>query len=226
MGSSSFYKSIGYKVLMALSGFFLMFFLLQHLTINMLSVFSEQMFNEVSHFMGTNPLVQFLLQPVLIFAVLFHFVMGMFLEYRNNKAREIGYAYNKPSANSSWMSRNMIISGLTVLAFLVLHFIDFWIPEISTKYIIGDMSGQLASGDFRYYHELHEKFIAPERVVAYVVAFVFLALHLMHGFQSSFQSVGFRKSTNFMFISKLSYLFAIIVPAGFIFVAVFHFLNH
>ena len=96
MGDSSFYRSIGYKVLMAFSGFFLMFFLLQHLTINLLSVFSEQMFNEVSHFMGTNPLVQFLLQPILIFAVLFHFVMGMFLEYRNNKAREIGYAYNKP----------------------------------------------------------------------------------------------------------------------------------
>ena len=171
MSSSSFYKSIGYKVLMALSGFFLMFFLVQHLTINTLSVFSEEMFNEVSHFMGTNPLVQFLLQPVLIFAVVFHFVMGMFLEYRNNKARDVSYAYNKPAANSSWMSRNMIISGLTVLAFLVLHFIDFWIPEISTKYVVGDMTGKLADGSFRYYHELHEKFVSPARVVAYVVAF-------------------------------------------------------
>ena len=122
MNNSSFYKSIGYKILMALSGFFLMFFLLQHLTINLLSVISPEMFNEVSHFMGTNPMVQFLLQPILIFAVIFHFIMGIFLEYRNNKARDIGYAYNKPSANSNWVSRNMIISGLTVLAFLVLHF--------------------------------------------------------------------------------------------------------
>ena len=55
MNNSSFYNSIGYKVLMALSGFFLMFFLVQHLTINMLSVFNEEMFNETSHFMGTNP---------------------------------------------------------------------------------------------------------------------------------------------------------------------------
>ena len=110
MSSSSFYKSIGYKVLMALSGFFLMFFLVQHLTINTLSVFSEEMFNEVSHFMGTNPLVQFLLQPVLIFAVVFHFVMGMFLEYRNNKARDVSYAYNKPAANSSWMSSGIIVN--------------------------------------------------------------------------------------------------------------------
>ena len=226
MSSSSFYKSIGYKVLMALSGFFLMFFLLQHLTINTMSVFSEQLFNETSHFMGTNPIVQFLLQPVLIFAVVFHFVMGMFLEYRNRKARDVSYAFNKPAANSSWMSRNMNISGLTVLAFLVLHFIDFWIPEISTKYVIGDMSGKLSDGSFRYYHELHEKFVSPVRVVAYVVAFIFLSLHLMHGFQSSFQSVGFRKNNNKILLSKLSYLFAILIPAGFIFVAVFHYVSH
>ena len=226
MSNSTFFKSIGYKVLMALSGFFLMFFLVQHLTINLLSIFSPNDFNEVSHFMGTNPLVQFLLQPVLIFAVVFHFVMGMFLEYRNNKAREINYAFNKPSANSSWMSRNMIISGLTVLAFLVLHFIDFWIPEISIKYIAGDMTGLLPSGEFRYHHELQEKFIHVERVVAYVVSFVFLSLHLMHGFQSSFQSIGFRQNKNLAVLSRVSYLFAILIPAGFISVALFHYLNH
>ena len=113
MSSASFYKSIGYKILMALSGLFLMFFLLQHLTINMMSVISPELFNEVSHFMGTNPLVQFLLQPVLIFAVVFHFVMGIFLEIRNRNSRTIKYAYNKPSTNSNWVSRNMIFSGLT-----------------------------------------------------------------------------------------------------------------
>jgi succinate dehydrogenase / fumarate reductase cytochrome b subunit len=206
---------------MALSGFFLMFFLVQHLTINLMSVISPEMFNEVSHFMGTNPMVQFLLQPVLILAVIFHFIMGIFLEYRNNKARDISYAYNKPGTNSSWVSRNMIISGLTVLAFLVLHFIDFWIPEINYKYV-----EFLPENPTRYFHELQEKFIHPERVIAYVLAFVFLALHLIHGFQSSFQSVGFKNSGNKSIIMKLSYLFAIVVPAGFVFVALFHFLTH
>ena len=221
MNNSSFYKSIGYKILMALSGFFLMFFLLQHLTINLLSVISPEMFNEVSHFMGTNPMVQFLLQPILIFAVIFHFIMGIFLEYRNNKARDIGYAYNKPSANSNWVSRSMIISGLTVLAFLVLHFIDFWIPEINYKYV-----EFLPENPTRYFHELQEIVVHPERVIAYVLAFVFLALHLLHGFQSSFQSVGVKNSGNKTFIMKLSYLFAILVPAGFVFVALFHFITH
>ena len=84
---SGFFKSsIGRKVAMALSAFFLMFFLLQHLVINILSVFSPDAFNEVSHFMGTNPLVQFALQPVLIFAVVFHFIMGFILELKNKKA--------------------------------------------------------------------------------------------------------------------------------------------
>ena len=100
--------SIGRKVAMALSAFFLMFFLLQHLTINVLSVFSPETFNEVSHFMGTNPLVQFVLQPVLIFAVVFHFIMGFILELRNKKANGKSYTKNNGAANSSWMSRNMI----------------------------------------------------------------------------------------------------------------------
>lgn len=69
-------SSIGRKVLMALTGFFLMVFLLQHMSINMLSVINADVFNEVSHFMGTNALVQFVLQPVLIFSVFFSFCMG------------------------------------------------------------------------------------------------------------------------------------------------------
>ena len=84
--------SIGRKVIMALTGFFLMFFLLQHLSINMMSVFSPDLFNEVSHFMGTNPIVQLALQPILIFSVIFHFAWGMYLEYQNNQAREVKYA--------------------------------------------------------------------------------------------------------------------------------------
>ena len=203
---------------------FLMFFLLQHLVINSLSVISPDAFNEASHFMGTNPLVQFLLQPILIFGVVFHFIMGFFLDLRNRKSRTISYAYNKPSANSSWVSRNMIISGLTVLAFLGIHFVDFWIPEISTKYISGDMSGLSSNGEFRYFHELVEKFHNPLRVGAYCLAFVFLALHLLHGFESAFQSVGANNKYT-KGLKNFSKIYAIGIPAGFIFIALFHHLN-
>mgnify|MGYP000283030246 FL=1 len=221
---SGFFKSsIGRKVSMALSAFFLMIFLLQHLTINMMSVFSANLFNKVSHFMGTNPVVQFALQPVLIFGVVFHFVMGFILEIQNNKARNVSYAKNNGGANSTWMSRNMIWSGVAILAFIVLHFIDFWFPEINTKFIQGNWSG-LDDGQLRYYLELQEKFVNPARVAAYCVAFVFLGLHLAHGFTSAFQSVGaasLRKK-----LGTLGKAYAILVPLGFIIIALYHHLNH
>src|SRR5690606_30445555 len=113
-------SSIARKVAMALSALFLLIFLLQHFIINFTSVISEDTFNEFSHFMGTNPLVQFVMQPILIFGVVFHFVMGFILEIRNRGARSIKYAKYAGGENSSWMSRNMIYSGLAILAFIVL----------------------------------------------------------------------------------------------------------
>jgi succinate dehydrogenase / fumarate reductase cytochrome b subunit len=224
---SGFFKSsIGRKVAMALSAFFLMFFLLQHLSINILSVLSPDTFNEVSHFMGTNPLVQFVLQPVLIFAVVFHFVMGFILELRNSRARNISYAKNNGAANSSWMSRNMIWTGLTILAFIGLHFVDFWFPEMNTKFIQGDWSGTIDGVEgLRYHGELVHKFAHSARVIAYVISFVFLGLHLAHGFTSAFQSMGGtagRKKT----LQTIGKAYSIIIPAGFIFIAIYHHFNH
>ena len=222
---SGFLKSsIGKKIAMALSAFFLMVFLLQHFAINILSIINPDTFNEVSHFMGTNPLVQFVLQPILIFGVVFHFVMGFILELRNNRSSKVKYAYNNGSANSSWMSRNMIWSGLAILSFMILHFVDFWFPEINTKFILNDWSG-LHNGEFRYYHELVEKFHNPLRVGAYVVAFIFLALHLLHGFNSAFQSVGANnKYTNSL--KGFGKAYATLVPLGFIIIALFHYFNN
>lgn len=224
---SGFFKSsIGRKVAMALSAFFLMFFLLQHLAINFLSVFSADLFNEVSHFMGTNPLVQFALQPVLIFGVVFHFVMGFVLELKNRKAQGIAYAKNNGAANSTWVSRNMIWSGVAILAFIILHFIDFWFPEINTKFIQGDWSGIMEGVEgFRYHEELTHKFHSPIRTIAYVIAFVFLMLHLLHGFTSAFQSMGastIRKKR----LQTIGKIYSIAIPLGFIFIALYHHLKY
>ena len=219
-------SSIGRKFAMALSAFFLMFFLLQHFAINLTSIFPDNgaTFNELSHFMGTNPLVQYVMQPILIFGVVFHFVMGFVLELKNKAAQNVKYAKNNGAANSSWMSRNMIWSGLAILAFIVLHFIDFWFPEINTKFIQGDWSG-MHNGEYRYFHELQHKFVSPIRVGAYVGAFVFLAMHLLHGFNSAFQSMGANnKYTNGL--KTFGKLYAILIPLGFIIIALFHHLNH
>ena len=110
--------------------------------------------------------------------------MGFVLEIQNRKARQIKYAKNNGNANSSWMSRNMIWSGFAILAFIVLHFIDFWIPEMQYKYI--DFFLQKAQLFDISLVEVYN----PVKVSAYVIAFIFLILHLLHGFNSAFQSVG------------------------------------
>lgn len=215
-----FTSSIGRKFAMALSALFLIIFLLQHFTINFMSVLSEDVFNELSHFMGTNPLIQFVMQPILIFGVAFHFIMGFILEIKNRNSREVKYAMNKGEANSSWMSRNMILSGLFILFFLGFHFYDFWIPEMNYKYI------EVKPEDpTRYYDEVVHMFTNPARVGIYVLSFVFLSLHLLHGFQSAFQSLGARHSKYTPGLMKLGKIYAILVPVGFVFIALFHYVN-
>jgi succinate dehydrogenase / fumarate reductase cytochrome b subunit len=217
--SSVLSSSIAKKVAMALSGLFLISFLALHFSINLTSVFSADVFNQCSHFMGYNPLIQYVMQPILAFGVVFHFVMGFVLEIKNNAARPIAYAKNNGAANSSWASRNMIISGSVVLAFLGLHFYDFWFPEMDYKYIQA-----LPQDSTRYYGELVHKFESPVRTGLYCLAFVLLFLHLWHGFNSSMQSVGFNNKFS-RSLHKLGYAFAVIVPFGFIFIALFHHFN-
>jgi succinate dehydrogenase / fumarate reductase cytochrome b subunit len=213
-------SSIARKLAMALSALFLIIFLVIHLAVNLTSLFSEEVFNKASHFMGTNPLIQFAMQPILIFGVVFHFVMGFVLELRNKKARNVKYAKYNGSASASWMSRNMIYSGLAILAFIILHFIDFWIPEINHKYI-----EFLPEDPTRYFHELQEKFVNPLRVGAYVIAFVLLGLHLAHGFQSAFQSMGFNNKYT-KSVKNLGTIYSIVIPLGFIIIALYHHFNH
>ena len=159
------------------------------------------------------------MQPILIVAVVFHFAMGFVLEVKNRASRPIKYI-KKDTGNATWMSQNMIYSGLVILAFLALHFVDFWIPEIDYKYV-----QQLPEVTDRYYDELVHKFQDPIRVGAYVLAFILLALHLLHGFQSSLQSIGLNNKFT-PSIKKVTEAYAIIVPLGFVFIAIYHYINH
>jgi len=212
-------SSIARKVVMALSGLFLVLFLAQHFTINVTSVISPDTFNEWSHFMGYNILVQYLLQPILIAGIIVHFVMGIVLELQNNKARVIKYKKFNGGANATWMSRNMIITGLVVLAFLGLHMYDFWVHEMAYKYIEANPENPT-----RYFEETVEKFEPFWRTIIYVVAFVLLALHLWHGFASSFQSMGVNNKYT-PAIKTFTKIFSIGIPAGFIFIALYHHFN-
>lgn len=212
-------SSVTRKVVMALSGLFLVLFLAQHFTINFTSVVAPDTFNTWSHFMGYNGIVQFLLQPILIAGVIVHFVMGIVLEIQNYRARPIKYVKYDGSANSSWPSRNMIITGLVILAFLGLHFYDFWIHEIDYKYI-----SRSQEDPTRYYEETVEKFGPIWRTVLYVISFVLLSLHLWHGFASSFQTIGWNNKYT-PAVKVFTKFYAILIPLGFIIIALYHHLN-
>jgi len=212
-------SSIGRKFAMALSGLFLVIFLTQHFAINITSVFSAALFNELSHFMGNNPLVQFVFQPILILGVLFHFTLGFLLEIKNAQSRNVKYKTYRGAANAPWVSRNMILSGAVILSFLGLHFYDFWVPEMNYKYI-----EVLPLNSERYFEELIHKFESPVRVGIYALSFVFLSLHLYHGFSSSFQSVGLNNSYT-KALKTFTVTFSIVIPVGFVFIALFHHLT-
>ena len=217
---SAFAKSsIARKVVMALSGIFLVLFLALHVTINFCSVLSPETFNTMSHFMGYNPIVQYLMQPMLIAGVMVHFVMGIVLEIQNNKARGIRYVSYKGSANAPWVSRNMIISGLVVLAFIGLHMYDFWLHEMNYKYVAVSPEDPT-----RYYEETVAKFQPMWRTVIYVISFVLLSLHLWHGFASSFQTMGVNNKYS-SGIRTFTRLYAIVIPLLFIIVALYHHFN-
>lgn len=213
-------SSIARKVAMALSGLFLILFLVQHLTINFSAVVDPDTFNSWSHFMGYNPIVQYILQPILILAIVFHFVMGIVLEIQNNRARKIKYGVFKGGANASWATRNMIVSGLVILAFLGLHMYDFWYPEIDYKFIAAQEMDAT-----RYYDHLVHKFENPVRVGLYCLSFVLLALHLWHGFASSFQSMGWNNKYS-KGLTGFTKFFAVVVPLGFVLIAIYIHLNN
>jgi succinate dehydrogenase / fumarate reductase cytochrome b subunit len=221
MAESTLLKSsIGRKVMMALSGVFLISFLALHVSLNMTSVISKDAFNAVSHFMGYNPIVQYILQPILAFGVFFHFVMGISLEIKNKKARPVGYYVKNGSANSSWSSRNMIVSGLVILSYFGLHWYDFWFRELAYKFVAFRPPDAT-----RYYDELVHKFQNPVRTGLYCLAYLLLGFHLWHGFTSSMQSVGFANKYS-RALSKLGRVFAVVVPAGFILIALYHHFSH
>lgn len=212
--------TVAKKFAMGISGLFLVLFLIIHVIVNFMSTISPDIYNELSAFMGYNFIIQAVLQPVLAIGVIFHFVMAFVLEYNNSKARPVQYVRFKKGSNTTWMSRNMLYTGLVVLAFLILHFYDFWLPELVNKFQTGYDFSEATS----FYTYLVVKFQDPWRVILYVIAFVLLMLHLLHGFYGSFQSVGWG-DRNSRALKGFAKWFSIIVPLLFIYIALFHFFS-
>src|SRR5699024_7047900 len=118
--------TVAKKFAMGISGLFLVLYLIVHVTVNLMSVISPEIYNSLSEFMGYNFIIQAILQPILFIGIVFHFVMAFILEIKNSMTRPISYVKFKRGKNSTWMSHSMIYTGVVVLLFLGLHVYDFF----------------------------------------------------------------------------------------------------
>jgi len=207
-------SSLGKKLIMAITGLFLILFLTGHLLGN-LQLFNDdegRAFNEYAKFMTTNPMVKALSYLTYI-SIIIHTIYSLLLSIRNNKARAVGYEVNNRSQNSVWYSRYMGILGTLLLIFIVIHMSDFWYtmhygPIPSVEY---DGGGSIKN----LYLVVVEAFAQAWYVALYVIAMVALAFHLSHGASSAFQTFGLSHKKYTPFIKKVAVGYAIIVPVLF-----------
>lgn len=202
-----FNSSIGKKVLMASTGFFLMIFLAVHLIINLFIFYGEESFNRIVHFMSNNLIIQ-LLQYILAIGFILHIFIGIRLYIQNKIARgKINYAINKWQANTSYNARSMIYTGVLIILFLFLHLINFFLPI-------------KIDNNLNHYKLVTSLFKNPIYTIIYIMSFIILAIHISHGFKSSFQSIGVYNKRYLIWIKNLGIFYFWLISLGFSIIAI------
>ncbi len=209
---SYFNSTIFRKTLAGLTGLFLVLFLLGHLLGN-LQLFipgedGQKQFNEYALFMTTNPAVK-ILSVLTYSSIILHTVLTLFLVFQSSNARDVKYLQSSGNANSTWGSKNMAVLGTLILVFIVIHMKSFWY-EMHFGVIGLDPWGNkdLHTVTVTAFNELWY-------VLFYVLSMVVLAIHLKHGVESVFQTLGIKTRRYVSLIHKAAYGFALIVPAAF-----------
>ncbi|MBX2934881.1 MAG: succinate dehydrogenase cytochrome b subunit [Ferruginibacter sp.] len=215
-----FTSSIGRKLIMGLTGLFLITFLIVHCSINSMIFFNDggETFNHWAHFMGTNVIIR-IMEIGLFAGLILHIVQGYMLTAQNKKARPVKYDTNKPNENSKWYSRSMGLLGTLLLLFLILHIYHFWTPSR-----LGGIANirPLEETNLSAYNNQQALNLYAEMklvfennlwvVIVYILGVISLAWHLMHGFQSAFQSLGINHKRYTPIIKNVGVAFSIIVP--------------
>jgi succinate dehydrogenase / fumarate reductase cytochrome b subunit len=206
-----FTSSLGKKLIMALTGLFLISFLIIHCTINAMIFLNDggATFSHWGHFMGTNPIIR-LLEIGLVLGFLFHIIDGYLLIVQNRRARPVRYSQVSQPGNTNWYGLSMGLLGTLILIFLVIHTSHFWIPNrISQGFTNWE------EGEIDMYAKMLIIFKVPYVVIVYVLGCISLFWHLLHGFRSSFQTLGLNHQKYNGIISFLGTAFSIIVPTIF-----------
>ena len=220
MTSKQFFtSSIGKKITMGLTGFFLISFLIVHCSINAMIFFNDggQTFNHWGHFMGSNLLIRTAEIGLFVF-LLIHIIQGLLLWKQNKSARPVKYIVTKPNENSKWYSRSMGLLGTLILIFLILHLYHFWTPSrfggignvrSLEETVLSDYNNQPV-------HDLYKEMLMVFQnnllvVIIYVLGVISLCWHLLHGFQSAFQTFGWNHKKYTPLIKLLGVVYSIII---------------
>lgn len=189
---------------MALTGLFLIMFLAVHCGVNAMIFWNDggEVFNAAAEFMSTNWLIR-TVEIGLFGFLLLHVFQGLVLWYTNGQKRKEKYGKSAGNKNSTWYSRSMGILGSLLLIFLVIHLRHFW--------IVSRFTDEITSGQETLFGEMKEVFQNPYAVLIYVIGCISLAYHLLHGFQSAFQSLGINHSAYNGIIKSAGIGFSLIV---------------
>lgn len=199
-----FTSSIGKKALMALTGFFLILYLIVHASINAMIFYNDggESFNAAASFMLHNYFVRFL--EVGLFAVfILHIIQGLMLWKQNRAARQIGYSKKSFTPEIKWYSRYMGWLGTFLLLFLVMHLYHFWASTKHELYFDGPA--------INLYQEMKEIFTNPLWFTLYMIGLASLLFHLLQGFQSAFQTFGINNRRWIYIIKGVGVFYSIII---------------
>ena len=210
-----FGSSLTKKYWMALTGLFLITFLVVHASVNAMIFYNDGgvTFNAVAHFFGSNILIR-AMEIVLFIGLIAHIVDGLMLWAQNRAARPVKYAVEKGSANRTWYSASMGILGTLILLFLIVHLWHFW---VKSRHIVGSLEpyGVDAEGQENLFALMVQTFEHPVVVLIYVLGCFSLFWHLLHGFKSAFQSLGINHKRYTPIIAIAGAVFSVVVPALF-----------
>lgn len=217
-------SSIGQKIIMSLTGLFLITFLLIHLIGNLQLISDDggQAFNEYAYFMTHNPLIK-TISYGLYFFILLHAFQGIALWRRNKSSRgDVGYAVKKNRVagdNSRVSSVYMGALGTVILIFILIHMYQFWLQMKMGQTLMVSYAGGEEVKDL--YTLVAAAFANPLYVVFYVVCMIFVAFHLWHGFQSAFQTLGLNHPKWTPLIKVVGKFYSVLVPLGFAIIPIY-----
>jgi succinate dehydrogenase / fumarate reductase cytochrome b subunit len=202
-------SSLGKKAVMAASGLFLCLFLVEHLYTNVSLFYGDGgvEFNETSHSM-VHMLIIRIIEIVLFAAIVVHVIQATVLTKQNSDARPVKYAIDGASTTSSWISRNMGLTGSVILFFIVVHLYNFFVP-----YRVTDAVGH--EGQQTLAQNVAEAMGNPLYAGIYLVSIILLAWHISHGFGSAFHTLGLNNKKYTPVLKKASAGFAILMGIGF-----------